>query len=269
MRMKKTIVWFLVLLSLTALILRFNTKFGEIFLGAKESSGISVISDPVDATVFLDGQEVGPTPFNAKNLEVKTYEIKIQKEKLMWQGKVKLSSGTVTVISRDLSLDLASSAGEMLTLEKGSGLTIISSPTESDVTVDGKSAGKTPLTVNADSGEHTILVSKANYLNRSIRADLPSGFNLTVSADLALSEADLTLVAAPVVAQVTEIVVKKTPTGFLRVRDKPSLNGKELAQVRTGETLVLLEEQGSWDKVRLADGTEGYASAMYMEKKNP
>ncbi len=267
MRMKKTIVWFLVLLSLVALILRFNTRFGEIFLGVKESSGISVISDPVDATVFLDGQEVGKTPFNAKNLEMKTYEIKIQKEKLVWQGKIKLNSGTITVISRDLSLDLASSAGEMLTLEKGNGLTIISSPTESDVTVDGRSVGKTPLTVNTDSGEHTILVSKANYLNRSIRADLPVGFNLTVSADLALSEADLTVVDALVVTQVTEVVVKKTPTGFLRVRDKPNLAGKELAQVKTGETLVLLEELGTWDKVRLANGTEGFVSAVYVQKK--
>ena len=79
--MKKIIVWFLVLLSLGALILRFNAKFGELFLGLRESSGISVISDPIGATVFLDGQEVGQTPFNAKNLEVKTYEIKIQKEK--------------------------------------------------------------------------------------------------------------------------------------------------------------------------------------------
>lgn len=265
--MKKTVVWFLVLLSLIALILRFNAKFGEIFLGVKESSGISVISDPAGATVFLNGQEVGKTPLSEKNLEVKTYEIKIQKEKLVWQGKVKLTAGTVTVVSRDLSADLASSAGEMLTLEKGSGLTIISSPTEAGIVVDGKSLGKTPLIVSVDSGEHMIVVSKANYLNRSIRADLPSGFNLTVSADLALSEADLTVAPLPVATQVPEVVVKNTPTGFLRVRDKPNLTGKELAQVKPGETLVLLEEQGVWGKVRLANGTEGYVSAVYIQKK--
>ncbi|MDO8573619.1 MAG: PEGA domain-containing protein [Candidatus Daviesbacteria bacterium] len=267
--MKKTIVLFLVLLSLIALILRFNAKFAEVFLGFKESSGISIASDPTGATVFLDGQEVGKTPLNVKNLSVKTYEIKIQKEKLIWQVKVTLTPGTVTVINRDLSADLVSSAGEMLTLEKGKGLTIVSNPTEADVEVDGKQLGKTPVTTDVESGEHTILISSTNYLKRSIRANLPESFNLTISADLSLSEADLTAAPAPVVTQTPEVVVKTTPTGFLRVRDKPSLAGKELVQVKTGETLVLLEEQGAWDKVRLVNGTEGFVSAVYVEKKKP
>ena len=264
--MKKALVWILVLVSLAALLLRFSDKWAEIFFGIRKTSGIFVLSLPQEATVYINNKEVGKTPFEDKNLEVGTYTVKIEKSGAWWEGKVNLMPGTVTFINRDLASDSASSAGEILTLEKGKGLTIISNPPEADVEVDGKSWGKTPITVDAGSGDHTILISRANYLNRSIRANLPSDFNLTVSADLGLSEADLTAVTTPVITQTPQVLVKNTPTGFLRVRDKPNLNGKEITQVKPGDKLVLLEEQGSWDRVRLADETEGFVSSAYVEK---
>lgn len=264
---KKYIIWILVIISLTALLLRFSDKISEIFLGVKQKSGISILSEPADATVFLDEKQVGQTPFEDKDLEIRDYTVRLQKEELSWQGKVKLIAGTVTVITRDIASDSASSAGEALTLNKGRGLTIISNPSEALVEVDGKQYGKTPVNANIDPGEHTILVSHTNYLNRSIRADLPQNFNLTVSVDLAISEADLTTIATPVINQTVEVLVKPTPTGYLRVRDKANLNGKEIGRVKPGDSLVLLEEQVSWDRVRLPDGTEGFVSSSYVEKK--
>lgn len=265
---KKIIIWFLVFISLVALLLRFSNQAAEVFLGIKQTSGIFVYSLPSDATVYLDNKEVGRTPFEDKSLEAKDYTVRITKEGASWEGKVKLSAGTVTIVNRDIATDSASSAGEILNLDKGKGLTVISNPTEADVEIDGKSYGKTPVTVNIEPGEHTILVSRPNYLKRSIKADLPENFNLTVSVDLALSEADLTTIATPVITQTPEVLVKQTPTGFLRVRDKPSLAGKEIAQVKPGDTLILLEEMGDWYRVRLSDGTEGYVSSAYGEKKN-
>jgi len=264
--MKKVIIWFLVLISLTALLLRFSNKIGEVFLGIKQVSGISILSDPSEATVSLDGKEVGKTPFEDKNLEVREYTIKLEKGDTSWQGKVKLTPGTIVMINRDLSHDQASSAGEILELEKGSGLTIISNPTGADVEIDGKLYGKTPTTINIASGEHTVLVSHTNYLKRSIRANLPDHFNLIISADLSLSEADLTAISTPIITQTPEVKVLQTPTGYLRVRDKPSLNGKEVGQVKPGDNLILLEEIGDWDRVRLPDNTEGYVSVRYVQK---
>lgn len=265
--MRKVIIWFLVLISLTALLLRFSGRLSEIFLGFKQTGGISISSDPDDATVFLDGKEVGKTPYENKNLEVKKYIVRIEKEKMIWEGKVKLSGGTVTVINRDLSSDSSSSAGETLNLEKGKGLTLVSKPIDSDVEVDGKVLGKTPLTADLVAGEHTILVSHPNYLKRSIRANLPDQYNLTVAVDLALSEADLSNIQTPVISQTQEVLVKNTPTGFLRVRDKPNLQGREIARVKPGDNLILLEEQIAWDRVRLPDNTEGYVSSSYVEKE--
>lgn len=265
--MKKFIIWLLVFVSLGALLLRFSDKWAEILFGVKQTSGISILSQPSDATVFINDKEVGKTPYEDKNLDVKDYTVKIDKEGASWQGKVALTSGTVTVINRDLSLDPTSSAGETLSLNKGKGLTIISNPTGAEVEVDGKAYDKTPTAVAIEPGDHTILVNNANYLKRSIRANLPKGFNLTVSVDLALSEADLTKIQTPVTTQTVELVVKKTPTGFLRVRNKPNLNGGEIAKVKPGDILVLLEELASWNRVRLSDGIEGYVSADYVEKK--
>lgn len=264
---KKLLIWVLVIVSLLALLLRFSDKIAEIFLGVRQASGISVLSSPEEAAVFLDGREIGTTPYEGKDLAVGEHIVKIEKDEVSWQGRVKLTPGTVTVLNRDLATSSAQEAGETLTLSRGKGLTIISNPQEADVEIDGKVYGKTPLSVEVDIGEHTVLVSHTNYLKRSLRANLPANFNLTVSVDLALSEADLTAIQTPVITQTPEVSVKQTPTGFLRVRDKPSLNGKEIAQVRPGDTLILLEELGAWDRIRLSDGTEGYVSSAYVEKK--
>lgn len=265
--MKKVIIWALILVSVLILLVRFSSKFAEIFFGIKQISGISVLSVPEGATVFLEGKEVGKTPFEDKNLDVKEYLVKLDKDGASWQGKVKLTPQTVTIINRDLAKDQASSSGEILTLEKGRGVTIVSNPSESEVEIDGKSYGKSPLTINLDTGEHTIIVSHSSYLKRSIRASLPSDFNLTLSVDLSLSEVDLSTVATPVISQTPEVIVKQTPTGFLRVRDKASLSGKEISRVNVGDSLVLLEELSGWDRVKLADGTEGFVSSVYVEKK--
>lgn len=264
---KKILVWTLIFLCVVALLLRFSNKIAETFLGVKQTSGISLLSDPTDAAVFLDGREVGKTPFESSDLDVKEYTVKIEKNNAFWQGRIKLNASTVVVIKRDISADPTSAAGEILTLIRGKGITVISNPIGAQVEIDGKVYGKTPITVDESVGEHTISVSRTNYLNRNIKADLPANFNLIISVDLALSEADLTVVQTPSIAKTPEVIVKKTPTGFLRVRDKPSLAGKEVAQVKPEEMLILLEELGGWYRVRLSSGIEGYVSSSYVEKK--
>lgn len=265
--MKKTFLWILVLISLLLLLMRYSGKVAEMVFGIKQKGGISILSQPDGAQVFLDKAEVGKTPYENKDLDSKEYLIKLQKDAKNWQGKVTLTAGTLTVINRELSENIASSSGEILTLKQGKGLTVISNPADALVEVDGKSYGKTPINLDIASGEHIIGISHSNYLKRSIKANLPDNFNLIVSADLALSEADLTAISTPAITVTPQVVVKNTPTNFLRVRDKPSLLGKEIGQVKPGDILILLEEQNGWDRVRLSDGTEGYVSSSYVEKK--
>lgn len=267
--MKKILVWILILLSIIVLLVRYSSKVEEVLLNVKQRGGISILSTPTDARVFLDNKEVGKTPYEDKNLDVKKYNVKIEKDDASWQGNIGLIAQTIVIINRDLAKDQASSSGEILTLDRGKGITVVSNPSEAEVEIDGKSSGKTPISVNVQSGEHTIILSHSNYLKRSIKAILPDNFNLTVSVDLALSEADLSTISAPVITQTPEVYVKQTPTGFLRVRDQASLSGKEIGRVNIGEKLVLLEELAGWDKVRLLSGTEGFVSSAYVEKVKP
>ena len=266
-QMKKTLFLFLLLISVVVLIMKFGEEQFKVLIGVSDKSGINIATFPTAARVFLDNIETGTTPFEGKDLISKEYILKIQKDNLDWEGKVNLNPGVVTLVNRDLALGIASSAGEILTLEKGQGVTVISTPSNADVEIDGKNIGKTPIAVNIDTGEHTFNISHSNYLNRSIRAQVLKNYNLTMTVDLALSEADLSTPQAPVITKTPQLIVKNTPTGFLRVRDKASLNGKEIAQVKPGDTLILLESLGSWDRVRLSDGTEGFVSSDYVSKK--
>lgn len=266
--MKKTIVLFLILLSVIALTIQISSKQLKQFFGIEQKSGISITTIPDEAVVYLDGIETGKTPYENKDLAVKEYVVKLQKDDNVWQGKVKLIAGSLMLINRELSYDVASSSGEALVLEGGKGMRVISNPSGSEVEVDGKIYGKTPLSFDIASGDHLVIIGHPNYIKRSIKASLPENYNLTIISDLALSEADLASVTTPVISTTPMVVVKSTPTGFLRVRDKPSLNGKEIAQVKPGEQLVLLEELASWDRVKLSDGKEGYVSTTYVEKKN-
>lgn len=267
--MKKTILFILVVLSIVVLLTRYSGKFSEILFNIKPKSGISVLSLPSEAKVSLDGTEVGSTPYENQTLEPKEYLVKIEKDGVSWEGKVKLGAETLTVINRELSTDGAFGAGEILSLEKGKGLTIVANPSDSQIEIDGKSYGSSPASLDIPPGDHTISLSHGNYQKRNIMAKVPDNFNLKIVADLSLSEADLTTISTPPIKTTAQVKVLDTPTGFLRVRDKPSVSGKEVGRVKPGDTLVLLEEISGWDRVRLTDNTEGYVSSSYVEKQNP
>jgi uncharacterized protein YgiM (DUF1202 family) len=175
----------------------------------------------------------------------------------------------MTVVNRELSTSSTSSAGEILMLDKGAGVVITSSPQGADVTVDGKSYGQTPLSLpEITPGEHNFTLSHPNWLKRDIRATIPPEMVLNLEIDLAISEADLGNISAPKVTTLPKLVVGQTPTGFLRVRDKPSLAGEEIGKVYPGQNLTALEEaRDGWYKVKLENGVEGYVSASYVQKQ--
>ncbi len=259
----------LVFISLILLGLRFINQ-APLFFAVQQRSGVRVLSLPEGAKVYIDQKEVGVTPYENQELSPQEYLVKLENGQGKWEGKVKLIPGTLTVVNRELGKEAVSSAGEVLTLEKGKGLIITSNPSESEVEVNGKYYGKTPLTIDVPAGEYTASLSHSNYLKRSIRANVPDQYRLTVVVDLGLSEVDLTSTTTPVTTVTPMVVVKSTPTGFLRVRDRASTAGKEIGRVSPGDELVLLEEGSEWDRVRLPDGkTEGYVSKAYVEKKNP
>lgn len=264
---KKALIFGLVLVSLLIITLQFSNKIASSVFKTREKAGLRVLSVPIGANVYVNGDSVGKTPYEDQDLTTQEYALKIETDSSSWEGKIKLIPGVLTVLNRELTPDSSSSAGEVLTLEKGKGVTIISNPSGALVEINGKQYGNTPISVDIAPGEHTFAIKKPSYLNRSIRATVPDGYNLVINADLALSEADLTKLTAPVITETPKVLVKNTPTGFLRVREKASVTSPELAKVSPGDELVLLEELSDWVRIRLSNGTEGYVSSTYVEKK--
>lgn len=231
-------------------------------LGFQTQAGLQVMTTPSGANMYLDGRFVGTTPYHVENLEAGDYRVGLLLGNLSWQGKVYLSSGTLSVINRDLQPEATASSGEALTLTVGRGVDVTSLPVGASVEVDGKETGKTPLFLpDLSTGEHVFLLSRQGYLTRSIRALLPANLTLNIAADLAMQEPE----ATPVLS-VLQITVKPTSPGFLRVRQRPSISSPEIGRVKPGDTMPLLGEVTGWVKVRLPDGSEGYLSADYVQK---
>jgi uncharacterized protein YgiM (DUF1202 family) len=64
-----------------------------------------------------------------------------------------------------------------------------------------------------------------------------------------------------------KIIILQTPTGFLRVRSKPSTSETEVGRVTPGQTFTIIAEQDGWFEITLADKTDGWVSSDYAEKQ--
>lgn len=271
--MKKVLLIILVFLSLISILFQFGRKPLQQVLGSQSRSGLQVDSN-IKAKVLIGDVEVGETSYLDSNLTEGELLVSVEPTSdasasaASWKGYVKLNPGTLTVINRNMEASSQSSSGEVITLERGKGATVVSTPPEAEVTVDGAVVGRTPITLSdLSSGDHQFILSKENFVKRSIRAKIVDGYNLVLTVDLAIAEADLTKLPTVPVSSTAQVVVKSTPTGFLRVRSTASANGQEVGQVKPGDVLTMLEEIPNWYRVRLSDGKEGYISSAYAQKK--
>lgn len=262
---KKTILVLLITLSFLVLVWRFvwPTFLSMVNLGQK--SGIKVLSTPEKATVYINNQKKGETPYEETDLMSGDYLVRLDSVGNSWQGQVSLTPGTLTVLNRELGK--TGGSGEMLALADGRGVTIVTTPTRAQVEIDGQPIGETPLKRDLPPGEHTFIITHDHYNKKTIRANVPQKFSLILSVDLELMAANLPAPATPAPKAAVVLKVKTTPTGFLRVRDKPSLAGVEIGRINSGEELELLEEGASWDKIKTSGGLEGYVFVTYVEKR--
>lgn len=261
--MKKTFFTLILIVSLVVLIFKF-ANFLPQALGIKQTAGIRIQTDPDGVDVTIDGKVLGKTPYEADNLEAKEVSIELTSSSGNWEGRVTLVSQTITFVNRELKKDSISASGEILSLDKGSGVTVISSPSGAEIVVDGQSIGKTPGTFKVEVGEHTFVISSSGFINRSIKAAVPEGYNLKLVVDLAASEEQVPEPSITPLPTTPKVKILSTPTGFLRVRDRASTAGKEIGRVTPGDELTFIEVVGSWTKIKLESGIEGFVSSQYV-----
>lgn len=276
-------------LTLVGVILR------SLFLNRGKWGALSISTIP-KATVFIDGERLGDTPFLSNRIKKGERIVKLVPETTSgvlgsWETKVNLLPDILTVINRTFGSSESSSSGYIMWLEKISAkdkaaLAFVSSPSEAVVKIEGDPKGFTPLIIeDYPPGTYEITIVSPGYKEIKLNnAKIMAGFKLVINAQLAkeiegiqevVSEETQKESASPLpTPQATSkpspvkpyVKIKETPTGWLRVRIAPSMNATEAAKVYPNQTFPYLnEEENGWYKIEYEEGKEGWVSGVYAE----
>ncbi|MCR4329887.1 MAG: PEGA domain-containing protein [Candidatus Roizmanbacteria bacterium] len=236
---------------------------------------VSIESTPT-ATVFVDNKVMGQTPVQFA-LREGVYKIKlvpdatVKKTYTTWSDSIRIYRNTTAYIHRVLGSDAASSAGEVLTLEKSTSkmgqLLISTNPAGMFVSLDGEDRGLSTLFVDGvTAGEHEVGVRGEGLLPRSIPINVVEGYKLLISIKAAVDSDYKKKQAEKVKSKIVEqnlLEILSTPTGWLRVRFEPSIEASEAARVDTGKKFTYLDEQEGWYQIEYEKGKKGWVSAEY------
>lgn len=255
----------------------------------KKPAGLEVNSTP-PTTIFLNGKNVGITPYSNYTLSPGKYTVKLiptssEVTSQPWETQVELIPQATTVISRNFATTEVNAEGYILELVKVAGdkpyLSVISDPDTVNLTLDGKPQGFTPITMfEITPGSHQLDLVSPGYKPTSLAVSSEGGYNLIVNVKLSPLEIELTPIstaspsgdASPSASLSSAelltpyVIVKETGTGWLRVRVDASGTSEELGKVNVGEKLKYLNEttETGWMKVEF-EGKPGWLSGKYVD----
>ncbi len=254
------------------------------YLKPKEG-GIRIDTTPA-SSVYINGELVGKTPFQ-KSLEPGQISLRLEPEAtssgnlLAYETKINIAPEIETIVRREFGGSENLSSGDVISFEKqgskDTGLIVISSPDNAQVSLDGVPRGFTPYrTTSISPAAHQITVRAPGFSERTLTVNTRSGYQLTVFAKLAEGATESsTPTPLPAATPSAYIEILQTPTGFLRVRTEPGTSGEEIAEVKPGEKFPYLEtdEASGWFKIQyqeprpgLPEGIVGWVSNQYSKK---
>ena len=265
---------------------------GQDFWFEKDNSGnvLRVVSEPDQAKVYLDGAEIGTTPFLTGNISDGDYELKVTlpgyetqttrinvKEGYVLNASVKLfpmlvpqkvsaltDSGNFYDLSTDSDIVAASTqdwAKAVVYWNKTRGINIENVGDNKaqvfDLYLDYKGnifdADGNPIST-PEAMAAVKDFKKGAYLGRT------SDNGLSSQAKSALT----TLLGSASAIGGKQAKINATPTGWLRVRSDASLAGTEVTKVDTGGSYLVLEQKTGWVKIKVSDTVEGWVSSDYV-----
>ncbi|OGC50914.1 hypothetical protein A2716_02670 [candidate division WWE3 bacterium RIFCSPHIGHO2_01_FULL_40_23] len=247
------------------------------------SSKISLVSEPSQATVFIDDAEVGKTPYSSSVLSDGEYDLRVEKAGFEPQtARVKIKKNYKLNVSVQLFLIPVPDKSAVI---PGSKVVYDLSSDLNELTLD------VPLWVNGivywNKTRNTALKFSyfIDYLGNIYGAD---GSPVTGNDKFALkagdtiaylgrkSDSGLTNEAKTALERFTgidligkKVKVLSTGTGWLRVRSEPSLTASEIGRINSGDEVSVLEERTEWLKVLFGDGKEGWVSSSYVVEVRP
>ena len=287
--MKRKLVFLAILLGLVLLVaavIRLLTNRGP-----KEGE-LRVDSQTV-ATIFLDNKNIGRTPFRNK-VESGEYTLKLVPESATaqlttWEGQIAVGQGLLTFVNAILSDSELTTAVDVVWLEKitskQSELSVTTNPDGATVLVDDQTRGVTPLSVSDIApGDRNLSITSSGFLSRSLKIKTTPGYRVIANFKLALSaggQASPTATPTPDLSGTPKatgsasqqsdppkpfVLIKDTPTGFLRVRLEPTTGASEAARVNPGEKYTYFDNQNGWYQIKYDRTNTGWVSGQYVEK---
>ena len=267
-------------------------------------AGVQVTANP-QGNVFLNDQPLGQTRVYQEDNKPGEYTLKIVPSDTTlqsWEGRVNLTSGTLTVVDRQLATSPEKAQGYILSFEKLSDknaaeVNIVSLPNTVSILVDGNPSGFTPLSTSSiAAGGHTFTFTAPGFAEKVVKATVQGGYRLNVNVSLAsqdivpsptptatpsatISPTPTTNTSptpaasiTPLPKQATSSAVTKpyveilsTPTGWLRVREDASASSTEVARVNPGDKFPYLITQSGWYQIEYQKGKKGWISATYAK----
>lgn len=255
-------------------------SIGLFFINRSSGKGaLQVTSDP-ESKVYIDGKLLGQTPFcrcEFKDMiSSGDYELRLVPSignSEPFEQKIQIFPKVLTVVDRSF-LEGPNSSASIITLKKLTdkneiGLSVVSIPGGAKVYIDNNLSGETTLNLkNITESDHEVKLTKDGYSEKSIRIRSVKGFKLEALVFLGLSEAATSSATPPPPPlSVSKVLILKTPTGFLRVRDSASLGGNQIGQVLPLEKYDFISEQNGWFEIKLKDGKTGWVSGQYSKKE--
>lgn len=232
-------------------------------------AGIEVISQPT-AKIFIDNKEAGTTPYKNGYLRPGRTDIKLVADNREWIKTVELVNNVNTVVNLEMGKNEENDGSYVLSMERTgdnqkAGLIVSGLPKEAAVAIEGETKGFLPLKLDdIGEGDQQVTLSYPTYRTQNIFVKAVQGYRLLIETKLAKEEV-LPIAVSPTpaetVATTTEIMIKPTETGWLRVRGLPDSGAAEVAKVKPGEKFVALEEKDGWYRIE-----SGWISAKYAEK---
>lgn len=242
----------------------------------KPQSGGLVINTNPRSSVYINGELVGKTPYTEINsvgqINLKLVPDSPNKKLLAYETKINLISGIKTIVDREFNVTEDSSSGDVIYFDKNNtsfaGIVVISNPENSEVWIDGVKQGATPYNFDSiTTGSHKILIKKVGYTERSINVKTVQGLRLNIFVKLAKSSGEEVNPSPSPLPQTEKayVIIKDTPTGFLRMRTLPGTNGEEIAELKPGEKYLYLDKDASnsgWFKIQYKDPAPGLPNGI-------
>lgn len=251
---------------------------------------LKIVSDPANASIFIDNSEVGKTPYSTEKLSDGEYDLRVDYPGYETQtARINIKKGytlnvrfkmfpvpapvNITLMDGATSFynlstdnqseisDTQSWVNALIYWNKTRGLNLDSTGLNKELLFDyfidykGNLFSPTGTLVTDQAGITALKGGKRGaYLGRT-----SDGAGLTPEAKTTF----LNLGSAGIGSKTATILT--TGTGWLRVRDSAGLGGNEVARVNVGQTYTVLDQSTGWIKIKVSDTVSGWVSADYVK----